>query len=436
MNFAALCGARVRLDREWYNRRVISERNEHARSLFEGIADNYDRPAELLSLGQYHRWRRRAVERLPIEHGSVVLDVACGTGLVARELARHRRARVVGLDLTLAMLRHAGGPGMSFVVGRAEQLPFPDAAFDGLVFTYLLRYVDDPAATLAELVRVLRPGGAMASVEFGVPRRGPLRAVWSLHARHLVPVLSTAFDERLVGRGEVPGSKHRCLQRALASIRARRALARRGHASRRYAPNDAGRGGGHNRHQGGVVTEPPENNETDHAPPAFYAPGSGRWRDYVTLLHPPYTLWHLSYVCIGWASSPRVAAERLIPLLAAERLIPLLAAFFLAVGVGAHALDELNGRPLRTAIPTPALIAAAVTSIGAAIAIGVFQAAATSWSVLWFVAFGGAVVVAYNLELFGGRMHSDIWFALAWGAFPALTASWASALAFNALGCS
>ena len=173
------------------------------------------------------------------------------------------------------------------------------------------------------------------------------------------------------------------------------------------------------------MTEPSERNQSAHPPPAFYATGPGGWRDYVTLLHPPYTLWHLSYVCIGWASSPRVAAER---------LLPLLAAFFLAVGVGAHALDELNGRPLRTAIPTPVLIAAAVTSIGAAMAIGVFQAAATSWSVLWFVAFGGAVIVAYNLELFGGRMHSDFWFALAWGAFPALTASWASALAFNIPG--
>ena len=172
------------------------------------------------------------------------------------------------------------------------------------------------------------------------------------------------------------------------------------------------------------MTKPSEKNRSAHPPPAFYAAGSG-WREYVTLLHPPYTLWHLSYVCIGWASSPRVATER---------LLPLLAAFFLAVGVGAHALDELNGRPLRTAIPTPALIAAAVTSIGAAMAIGVFQAAATSWSVLWFVAFGGAVVVAYNLELFGGRMHSDIWFALAWGAFPALTASWANELTFNVPG--
>jgi demethylmenaquinone methyltransferase / 2-methoxy-6-polyprenyl-1,4-benzoquinol methylase len=145
----------------------------------------------------YRREAERVIDfvRARAQGAATLLDVACGTGLVARELVRRRRARVVGLDLTLAMLRHAGGPGISLVVGRAEQLPFPDAAFDGLVFTYLLRYVDDPAATLAELVRVLRPGGAMASVEFGVPRSGPLRAVWSLHARHLVPVLSTAFDE-------------------------------------------------------------------------------------------------------------------------------------------------------------------------------------------------------------------------------------------------
>jgi hypothetical protein len=155
------------------------------------------------------------------------------------------------------------------------------------------------------------------------------------------------------------------------------------------------------------------------SPPAFYALRSGGWRDYVSLLHPPYTLWHLSYVCIGWSTSPRVHADR---------LATLLVAFFLAVGVGAHALDELKGRPLGTAIPSKGLAAAAVLSIGGAIAIGVAEAARTSWVVLWFVAFGGFIVVAYNLELFGGRLHTDIWFALAWGAFPALTSSWANTL--------
>jgi hypothetical protein len=165
--------------------------------------------------------------------------------------------------------------------------------------------------------------------------------------------------------------------------------------------------------------------DTHRRSPAFYALGPGRWRDYITLLHPPYTLWHLSYVCIGWATSERVHTDR---------LFLLLAAFFLAVGVGAHALDELRGRPLKTAIPTPVLVAAATLAIGGAVAIGVIEAVRTSGSVLWFVVFGGFIVVAYNLELFGGAFHSDVWFAIAWGAFPALTASWANTLSFSLPG--
>ncbi len=155
------------------------------------------------------------------------------------------------------------------------------------------------------------------------------------------------------------------------------------------------------------------------SPPAFYALRPGGWRDYLTLLHPPYTAWHLSYVCLGWASAPVVHLDR---------LIALLVAFFLAVGIGAHALDELNGRPLRTRIPAPVLRVSASTSIALAMAIGVVGASRTSWWLLLFVAAGGFVVVAYNLELFGGRFHSDLWFSLAWGGFPALTASWANAL--------
>jgi demethylmenaquinone methyltransferase/2-methoxy-6-polyprenyl-1,4-benzoquinol methylase len=175
---------------------VKSDRNAHARSLFEGIADSYERPAELLSFGQYRRWRRHAVRSLRISDGALVLDVATGTGLVARDLVRHRGARVVGLDLTPAMLHRARGPGIVLVAGRAEQLPFPDASFDGVVFTYLLRYVDGPETTLAELARVLRPGGAMASVEFGLPQRGVLRACWNVHALHVFPLAA-----RLFGRG-------------------------------------------------------------------------------------------------------------------------------------------------------------------------------------------------------------------------------------------
>ncbi len=147
--------------------------------------------------------------------------------------------------------------------------------------------------------------------------------------------------------------------------------------------------------------------------PAFYALATGGWRDYVTLLHPPYTLWHLSYVAIGAALAPE------LPL---ERLLWGLAAFALALGVGAHALDELNGRPLRTAIPDRVLIALAVVSTVGATAIGVGAAIAWTLWLLPFVAFGALLVFAYSLELFGGRVHSDLWFALGWGSFPVLTA--------------
>ena len=181
---------------------MTSDPSARARSLFEGIADSYDRPAELLSLGQYHRWRRCAVREVRLADGALVLDVATGTGLVARDLVRRRGARVVGLDLTPAMLHHARGPGISLVVGRAEELPFPDASFDGVVFTYLLRYVSDPGATLCEMARVLRAGGGMASVEFGVPRSRALRTFWSLHALHVLPLVTTLLGSgwRDVGR--------------------------------------------------------------------------------------------------------------------------------------------------------------------------------------------------------------------------------------------
>jgi hypothetical protein len=153
--------------------------------------------------------------------------------------------------------------------------------------------------------------------------------------------------------------------------------------------------------------------------PAFYALRAGGWRDYISLLHPPYTLWHLSYVALGWAAAPAAHTER---------LWWALAAFFLAVGIGAHALDELNGRPLNTQIPAPILVTLALGSIALAGVIGIAAAERTSWWLLAFVAFGCFIVCAYNLEWFGGVFHADAWFALAWGAFPALTASYANAL--------
>lgn len=147
--------------------------------------------------------------------------------------------------------------------------------------------------------------------------------------------------------------------------------------------------------------------------PAFYALRPGGWRDFLTLLHPPYTAWHLSYVAIGAAVAPHVYGYRL-----AWTLV----AFLLAVGVAAHALDELHGRPLGTGLSSRTLVLLASGSLLGAIAIGVVGALSISLWLFAFVAAGALLTIAYNLELFGGRMHSDLWFAFAWGAFPALTA--------------
>ena len=153
--------------------------------------------------------------------------------------------------------------------------------------------------------------------------------------------------------------------------------------------------------------------------PAFYALAPGGWRDLATILHPPYTLWHLSYVAIGAAVAPEIHANR---------LVAALCAFFLAVGVGAHALDELNGRPLRTQLSDSALKGLAAAGMAGAIAIGIAGIITISATLIPVVLAGGFAVIAYNLELFGGRFHDDFWFAAAWGAFPALTGWWSNAL--------
>src|SRR3954468_19928402 len=153
--------------------------------------------------------------------------------------------------------------------------------------------------------------------------------------------------------------------------------------------------------------------------PAFYALRSGGWRDLVTILHPPYTAWHLSYVALGAAAAP---------VLHAGRLGAALGAFFLAVGVSAHALDELAGRPLQTALSRRALIVLAVAGLIGAVAIGVAGIAVVSVWLIPFVVVGAFLVLAYNLELAGGRFHTDTWFALAWGAFPAFTGYFVNAL--------
>jgi hypothetical protein len=159
--------------------------------------------------------------------------------------------------------------------------------------------------------------------------------------------------------------------------------------------------------------------------PAFYALRTGGWRDLVTLLHPPYTAWHLSYIALGAAAAPTLHADR---------LGAALGAFLLAVGVSAHALDELNGRPLKTTLSRGLLIALGVAGLIGALAIGVAGVFVVSPLLIPLVLVGMLLVPAYNLELAGGKLHNDVWFALAWGAFPAFTGYFANALTVRPAG--
>ncbi len=171
----------------------MPDRSSHARRLFAPLGPTYDRVGAALSLGQDPRWRRFLVSRVPA--GGHVLDVATGTGLVAAELLA-RGHQVTGLDQSPAMLAEARrrfGDAVELVEGSADRLPFADEAFDHLTFTYLLRYVDDPAATLAELARVVRPGGTIASLEFGVPR-GIWRPPWDVYVGAVLPAAGWALS--------------------------------------------------------------------------------------------------------------------------------------------------------------------------------------------------------------------------------------------------
>ena len=175
-----------------------SPRKRHARELFSGLPRQYDRMGALLSFGQDPRWRRAMVAAVAAQAGDRVLDVATGTGMVAEALVRRYACTVVALDQSPEMLQAArdrvgGDPrlagAVTTVLGEAESLPYVDAEFDHLTFTYLLRYVDDPAATLRELARVVRPGGRVASLEFGVPSAAPLRALWGVYTRAGLPAI-------------------------------------------------------------------------------------------------------------------------------------------------------------------------------------------------------------------------------------------------------
>jgi demethylmenaquinone methyltransferase/2-methoxy-6-polyprenyl-1,4-benzoquinol methylase len=179
-----------------------SPRKRHALELFAGLPRAYDRMGAVLSFGQDPRWRATMVDAINPLPGQRVLDVATGTGLVAYALAR-RGCEVVALDQSEQMLagararfaRHPElGDRVSFVRGEAEHLPFADSSFDALSFTYLLRYVDDRAATMRELARVVKPHGRIGMVEFGVPESAPLRAAWRVHTRVGLPLLGRAVS--------------------------------------------------------------------------------------------------------------------------------------------------------------------------------------------------------------------------------------------------
>jgi demethylmenaquinone methyltransferase/2-methoxy-6-polyprenyl-1,4-benzoquinol methylase len=181
------------------NRDVAASRataNEFAQDLFQPLPRRYNLLAEVLSFGQDRRWRSAMLDHVVGSDPRVVLDVACGPGAVSKALTKRTKARVVGIDLSEDMLRvgqsNVARAGLerriSLVLGRGEQLPFADNTFDALTFTYLLRYVEDPRATIEELVRVVKPGGPMASLEFAVPRSLGWRAMWWLYTRAVLPL--------------------------------------------------------------------------------------------------------------------------------------------------------------------------------------------------------------------------------------------------------
>ncbi len=176
--------------------RSRSQPNVFSRRLFAPLAGRYDRLAEILSMGQNRRWRTAMVEHITGTEAGLVLDVACGPARVSRAIAEATSAHVIGLDLSESMLSqgrtnvaaNALQDRITLVLARGEQLPFPDATFDALTFTYLLRYVSDPAATVAELARVVKPGGPISSLEFAVPTAPWWRIAWWCYTRIILPI--------------------------------------------------------------------------------------------------------------------------------------------------------------------------------------------------------------------------------------------------------
>jgi demethylmenaquinone methyltransferase/2-methoxy-6-polyprenyl-1,4-benzoquinol methylase len=177
---------------------AVPVRRTLAQDLFDGVAPSYDTWAQVLTYFQYLRWREFLVSRMALRPGNLVLDVCTGTAGVAIEIADYHDSQIVGLDVSHLMLeaglravekKNLDGR-VQLVQGRAEHLPFPDETFNAVVFTYLLRYVQDPNATIRELSRVLKPGGELLSLEFGIPEAFWMRALWELHKRVVMPVMT------------------------------------------------------------------------------------------------------------------------------------------------------------------------------------------------------------------------------------------------------
>lgn len=388
---------------------VVSSRSRRARHLFAGIAVSYERVATVLSLGQDPRWRRALVAAVCAQPGDRVLDVATGTGMVARSLVSQYGCRVVGLDQSGDMLAAASDDGGPLVCAQGERLPFADETFDHVTFTYLLRYVDDPAATLGELARVLRSGGRLAALEFGVPANPLWHFLWRLYTRIGLPLAGRVLSPSWAAVGDFlgpsieqfyaahPQAKLECYWRAagLESLTVRHMSLGGGtvmSATKRSPAEPRTR-----------VSRTELSGAQPPAGTAFYALQPGGWRDYWTIIHPPYTAWHLSYVLLGAALAPapdpRIVAGALL-------------AFGLAVGVGSHTFDELRGRPLGTRIPALVLVALGLTALAGAAALGLAASTIIGPGFLIFVAVGVLLVAAYGFEIPG--FHSDLGFALAW----------------------
>jgi demethylmenaquinone methyltransferase/2-methoxy-6-polyprenyl-1,4-benzoquinol methylase len=188
--------------------KALTERNRAAKELFAPLAPTYDRYARLLSFGQDPRWRSFLASRIEAGPEDTVLDVACGTGAVTLDLVGRYGCHVVGVDQSpemLAAARARVGPGVELREARAEELPFADGAFDGLTFTYLLRYVDDPAATMRELARVVRPSAPIAMLEFSVPRNSLARISWETYVRLGLPLAGRVISPGWRGVGSFLG---------------------------------------------------------------------------------------------------------------------------------------------------------------------------------------------------------------------------------------